>query len=214
MKIIVPDFELKGLSAEDRAVLSQIFAGLSGAANSILEAGQLWIGLRESVREKVLNNVPPTWRKFLARLERVGQGTLHPMLYSAASNASTWLAKMPIDDQDRFLRERIPVAIKRGGKWDIKNLDVEEMSEEQRKQVFKTVESVVIVRSIEEQQAYAAEQEKRKERQEAAELGNLTVINRPGRWKVEKGRVWPDKIKLTDGLTKRDLTQMLKDLGA
>lgn len=213
MKVIAPELELKGLSQDERATVSEIFADLGGAAERIKRAGTKWVALPDRTRAKVLEGVPPTWQTFLKRLQRVGEGTLHPMLYASVGKAATYLGKLPLPEQDRYLRELIPVAIRVGAsRWDSRAVDVEAMSEDQRRQVFKEVDGTVFVRTLEEQQAYIADQERRKQRAEEAQSGDLKVVNRPGRWRVEKGRIYVDKIKLTEGITKADLKLMAKDM--
>jgi hypothetical protein len=208
------DTTIRGVSAEDRQTVLEILADLTNVAERIKRASVKWIALPDRTRARVLEAVSPTAKTFLDRLTKVGEGTLHPMLYNSVGKASHYLGKLPLPEQDLYLRERIPVAVLNGGKADMLNVDIEDMTPNQRKQVFKVHGDVVTVRSIAEQRAWLADQEQRRQRIEDEELNALTVINRPGRWKIEKGKVWLDTDKLETGLTKRDIAQMLRDLNA
>jgi hypothetical protein len=201
----------RGISLDDKKTLSEILTDLSGAADRIRRAGTKWVGLSEKTRDKVLENIPATWKGFFYRLQLVGEGRLHPHLYSATGAPARYLGRLPIDDQDKYIRELIPVAVLRGRTPDILRIDVEEMSKNQQQQVFKVSGEVVQIRSIPEQRAWMAEQERKAAKQEDSELG-LTDINRAGRWRVSKGRVYIDPDKVASGLTRKDVALILRDL--
>lgn len=206
--------EIEGLSRTERDTFKEILEDLKGAATAIARAGEKWVSLPKPTRTRILKDVPATWRVFLHRLGRVGEGQLHPQLYSASGLAARYLGRLPLPEQDRFLRELIPTVIVRDNKRrDVRNLDVEDMTDEQRRQVFSIIDDAVKIRTVDEQNAYLEQQERRRTRLEEQELGNVDVITRPGRWTVEQGKVYVTKEKAAGGLTKRDLTQMLKDIG-
>lgn len=209
----VPE-ELKGLTASQRAVVNEIMADLAGSANYIRRAAEKWIELSEKVRDTVIEAAAPTWRPFLNRLTLVGEGHLHPLLYSSVGIASRWLGKLPLADQDRYLRERIPVVVQgASGRRDTRMIDIEDMSEAHREQVFKkTDDGTVLIRDKEMQIAFLDERQRRQERDEEQRLGDFTVIKRPGRWRVEKGKLYPDKGRVEAGFTLRDIKMMAKDL--
>lgn len=210
-----PELEsLKGLSHAERETVAQIMSDLGGAAHCIQKAADRWIALAAKTREKVLDAAAPTWRPFLARLTEVGEGRLHPLLYSKIGFAARWLGRLPLTEQDKYLRGRIPVVHMDGrGRFDTRLVDVEEMSEEQRKQVFKANDDeTVIVRDAAQQQAYLIDKKRRADRAEELKLGDLNVIKRPGRWRVEKGKLFPDRARVETGFTKRDISLMLRDL--
>jgi hypothetical protein len=205
--------EIEGITRSEREAFSQILTDLQGAAESIARAGGRWVGLSKPTRTRILKEVPSTWRTFLNRLSLVGEGHLHPQLYSASSIAARYLGRLPMPEQTRFLRELIPtVVVRENGRRDVRNLDVEDMSDGTRRQVFAKVGDTVVVRGIPEQNAYLDLLERRRTRQEEQELGNVDIINRPGRWKIEQGKVYVTKEKAAGGLTLRDVKQILKDL--
>lgn len=212
---ITPDLDgLRGLSANDRATVHEILADLGGAADRIRRAGEKWVALSAKVRERVLEAAPPTWRVFLQRLELVGAQKLHPQLYSSLGKAATWLGKLPLAEQDRYLRERIPVVIVQpSGRQDVRLFDIEEMGEAHREQVFRREDDgAVLIRDVPQQKAWLELKRERQERAEERHLGDFTVIRRPGRWRVEKGKLYPDKGRIETGYTIRDIKMMAKDL--
>ena len=213
MKLIFqPELEgLRGLTSAERETVQEILADLGGAADRIRRAGEKWVGLNKRTREKVLEAAPPTWGAFLNRLTLVGERKLHPHLYAAVGNAARWLGKLPLEDQDRYLRGRIPVVTASGR--DTRLVDVEELSELQREQVFKKSEDgTVVIRDVPQQKAFLEERKRRLEREQERLLGDLTSIKRPGRWRIEKGRLYPAKERVEEGYTKGDVKRMLKDL--
>lgn len=89
---------------------------------------------------------------------------------------------------------------------------VAEMSEDQRRQVFKVSDSGdVAVRDEEAQKAYFANRAAQLV-VEQSRLDGLKKVERVG-WKVEAGKVWVKEEKVETGLTRRDLVTMLRDLG-
>lgn len=202
---------LRGISPDDKRILSEILTDLTGAADRIRRAGSKWVSLSEKTRDKVLENIPSTWKVFFQRLQRVGEGSLHPHLYSATGYAASCLGRLPIEEQDKYIRELIPVSVMSGRTPDVLRIDVEDMSAAQRSQVFKQAGKSVSIRSIPEQRAWLAEQKRKQDKEDDAELG-LTDITRAGRWRVHKGRVFIDPDKVESGLTKKDVALMLRDL--
>ena len=122
------------------------------------------------------------------------------------------MGKLSLPEQERYLRELVPVVVVKGRGWDVRQVDVAEMSEEQRKQVFKmSSDGVVTVREVEAQKVWLADKAAREIMiSEAAE--SLRKVERQG-WRVEKGRVWVKPAAVEAGLTKKQVQQMLKDLG-
>lgn len=215
LTIITPDLDgLRGLNAEDRATVHEILADLGAAADRIRRAGDKWVALSGKTRERVIEAAPPTWRVFLHRLDLVGRQKLHPQLYASVGKAATWLGKLPLAEQDRYLRERIPVVIVQpSGRQDVRLIDIEEMGEAHREQVFKREDDgTVVLRDVPQQKAWLEQRRERQERAEERHLGDLTVIRRPGRWRVEKGKLYPDKGRVESGFTLRDVKMMAKDL--
>jgi len=142
----------------------------------------------------------------------VGEGLLHPQLVMIGGKAAACLGKLPLDDQERYLRERLPVVVRRGRGFDVRLVDVAEMTEDQRRQVFKVADSgAVTVRDEEAQKSYfanrAAQLLVEQERQDG-----MKRVERVG-WSVEGGKVWVKPDKVESGITRRDLLTMLRDLG-
>ena len=204
--------EVTGLTTDQQAVLREILRDIQVSVDKMAKAAQRWVELPEKARKRIVEQTNPSLRQFWQRLEKVGMGQLHPLLLTVAGSAATLLGKMPLDDQDKYLRELIPVAVKKGRAWDERLVDVAEMSEEQKKQVFKvSSDGTVTVRSKEAQiQWIAAADAKRLQEDLAADA--LRKVERTG-WKVEKGRVWLKPAALEAGLTRKQVEQMLRDLG-
>ncbi len=215
LSLIQPELDaIRGVSGDDRDTVREILTDLSGAANNVRKAAEKWATLTPGTRKKVIEGLPPTWRGFMDRLTLVAEDRLHPQLYAAAGRAATLLGKLPLADQDRYLRERIPVAILKRGKPDVLLMDVEEMNEEQRKQVFKESKDnghAVLVRDVAQQTAYLDDLARRREREQQVEH-DATVIDRPGRWRVQKGKAIINADRAKIGLTLKDARLLLKDL--
>lgn len=210
---LVPE-EVRGLSQDDRAILAEILNDLAKAVEGIRRAALKWVALSGAARRRILAETPPTWRFYLQKLQRVGEGTLHPQLYHAAGLAARYLGRLPLPEQERYLRERIPVVTLDGrGRTDERLMDVEEMDDGERQQVFKTAGDTVVVRTPEEQRAWLEERARRKAEAEARHIGDVDVVRRPGRWRVERGHIYVEPEKAKSGLTLRDVRTMLKDLG-
>ena len=102
--------------------------------------------------------------------------------------------------------------MRRGRGFDTRLVDVAEMTEDQRRQVFKVSDSgAVTVRDEEAQKSYfsnrAAQLLVEQERQDG-----MKKVERVG-WRVEGGKVWVKEDKVESGITRRDLLTMLRDLG-
>jgi len=205
--------DLRGVSAEDREVVASILTDLAGAADKIRRAGERWVRLDEAVRDKVMTSVPGHYRPFLERLQRVGDGSLHPQLYSASGRGVTRLEKLPMEEQHRYLTELIPVAVGKDG-GDTKRVDVAAMDGAMQRQVFERVEgNRWRVRTVQEQRAWLRD-DKAKQAAKKLTEAHMTKITRVGRYVLEKGRIFPDASKVKEGFTRADVVQMLKDLQA
>lgn len=204
--------DLRGMSAEDKAVVTSIFDDLAAAGDRIKRAAQRWVRLDDAVREQVTASVPMHYREFLGRLQRIGEGSLHPQLYAAPGRAAATLGRLPMEAQERFLSERIPVAVVKAGANDILRIDVLAMDDKQRRQVFKTTATGYEVRSISEQRAWLRDEEARLAAKKMVDT--KLRITRAGRWYVENKRAFIDVDKAKTGLTRGDVVQLLKDLEA
>jgi len=202
--------EVTGLSRPEHDVLLEIMADIKRSLDGIRRAAARWVELPERARAKIVEQTRPSLRDFWAKLERVGVGALHPQLATVSGLAARYLGKLDIGEQERFLREGLPVVEVKRGRYDTRLMDVVLMSEEQRKQVFKVAGQGCAVRTVEEQQVWLADQAaKRLLRQEAAD--RLKKVDRVG-WSVAGGRVFVKPARVESGLTLRDLETMLKDL--
>lgn len=200
--------EVTGLSKAEHEVLMAIMADIKRGLDATLRAARAWVELPEKARARIVEQTKPNMREFWAKLQRVGTGLLHPQLATMSGLAARYLGKLALEEQEKYLRDGIPVVTART-RGDFRLLDVVSMSEDQRKQVFK-VAGKVAVRSVEEQRSWLADQAaKRLLKREAA--AGLKKVDRVG-WSVERGRVWVKSNRVEAGLTKRDLEVMLKDL--
>ena len=204
--------EVTGITADQQAVLAEILSDIKLSIDRLARAAKRWVELPEKARRRIIDQTNPSYRDFWAKLDRVGRGELHPQLATVGGTAARLLGKLSLPEQERYLRELVPVVVVKGRGWDVRQVDVAEMSEEQRKQVFKmSSDGVVTVREVEAQKVWLADKAAREIMiSEAAE--SLRKVERQG-WRVEKGRVWVKPAAVEAGLTKKQVQQMLKDLG-
>lgn len=203
---------LTGVSAEDKAAVTSIFEDLQAAGERIKRAGTRWCRLDESVRQRVLESVPGHWHEFLSRLQRVGEGTLHPQLYAVGGRAAATLGRLPIEAQEVYLRDRIPVAILKDGKPDQIRMDVMQMSDAIRRQVFQATPTGYTVRTIAQQRAWIRQQTEAVAARKAKNAASMARITRVGRWVAERGMIFVTPEKAKSGLTRQDVDQIVKDL--
>jgi hypothetical protein len=211
-QITTLEVEIEGISKAERDILCDILNDARLSAERLAKAAAKWVSLSEESREKIAAQSNPSLRDFWARLTKVGEGLLHPQLVMIGGRAATCLGKLPLEDQERYLRERLPVVVRRGRGFDVRLVDVAEMTEDQRRQVFKVAASgAVTVRDEEAQKSYfanrAAQLLVEQERQDG-----MKKVERVG-WRVEGGKVWVKEDKVESGITRRDLLTMLRDLG-
>ncbi|MDB6137191.1 MAG: hypothetical protein JWO94_263 [Verrucomicrobiaceae bacterium] len=203
--------DYRGIPTDERAVLSSIFEDIAGAAAQIQRAAGRWVRLSEETRAKVLKVVPGYAAQFLERLQRVGEGSLHPQLYAVNGHAANALGKLPMELQEKFLSERIPVAITKDGAADILRMDIAAMSAEQYRQVFaRKKEGVFVMRTVPEQRAWLKQQASQASAKRLTE--GAKVITRIGRWVVKGGRAYVEPAKVKTGLTRADVVQLIKDM--
>lgn len=202
-------------SPADLASLDGILRDLKGAQDKIAAAARKWVALDAGLRRRVIEATPPSVRDIWDRLDRVGSGSLHPLLATAQGLAARYLGRLPLQEQEHYLRERIPVAIVANGALDVLAVDVQAMSSAQRMQVFAAAGGSLKVRDVAEQRAWLAAKERdaaeKAARDLAREVGSA-VIERKGRWTVRGGRAYVDAAKVEHGLTQRDAVELLRDL--
>ncbi len=211
-KIEVP--EVSGLTADQRGLLSEIMRDVQASVNRLEAAARKWMELPPGARKKIVEQTNASYRDFWSRLEKVGAGVLHPQLATVGGRAAQLLGKLPMEEQDRYLRDLIPVVVKGKGPragWDVRNIDVADLSEEQRKQVFRVKnDGQVIVRDREMQEAYLADKMAR-EIVERTTVEHVNVVDRAG-WVARDGRVFPKPDLVKGGITKKQLQKMIADL--
>lgn len=209
-KMDVPD--VTGLTPDQRSVLAEIMRDLQASVNRLESAAKKWMELAPGARKKIVDQTNPSFRPFWARLEQVGSGTLHPQLATVGGTAARLLGKLPVEEQGRYLNERLPVVVKpRGAGWDMKLVDVAELSEDQRKQVFRVGrDGTVIVRDEEQQKVYLAEKAARRMVERSA-VEHVHEVVRAG-WTARGDRVYPNKDLVKNGITKKQLQKMIADL--
>ena len=204
--------DLRGVSRADTEVVAEILRDLKSASDRVVKAARKWVELPEETRTAVVEGSPRTLRDVWARLDRIGTGAMHPLLWSMHGHAANLLAKLPMDQQEKFLAEKVPVAVvSASGRADIHRIAIEDMGAETRLQVFAVRGNQVTVRTVAEQRAWLVEKS-RKEALAAERESQVTRIERPGRWVVEKGRVFPDAARVESGFTLADVLKMVKDL--
>lgn len=209
---------LESLTAREQELIDDILRDLKSSFDRFAAAGRKWVGLDEKLKGKIVAATPPAQRDIWDRLERVGLGTLHPQLVPVRGLAARYLGRLPIADQGRYLAERIPVAITIDGKPDVLAIDVSAMTARQRMQVFHVgTGGALRVREIAEQRAWLADRERveREKERAATERARLRgrEIHRAGKWDVRSGKVFFDPEYAKAGLSRKDVKQLLKDLG-
>ena len=110
-------------------------------------------------------------------------------------------------DQERLLHDPVEVAVKSDGDWDVIMEKVPEMDSATIKQVFARAGRKWTKRDLDQQKAWMKREERKQAQKEPS-----AVINRPGRWKVDGGRVYLAAAKVKSGLTRADLEGIQKDL--
>jgi hypothetical protein len=201
--------EVTGLSKAEHELLNSIMADIKRGLDATMRAARTWLALSEKARARIVEQTRPSLRDFWTKLERVGAGELHPQLATVSGVAARYLGKVSLAEQELYLRDGIPVVLATRSR-DVRLVDVVMMSEEQRKQVFKVAGAGWAVRTVEEQKHWLADQAARRLlRQEAK--STLKKVDRVG-WSVERGRVFVKAGRVKEGLTKRDLETMLRDL--
>jgi hypothetical protein len=203
--------EVSGINADQQQVLAEILADVKASVDRLARAARRWVELPERAREKIIEQSPASLREFWGRLERVGLGSLHPQLATVGGTAARLLGRLPLIEQERYLRELVPVVVSRGRGWDIRLIDVAELSDDQRKQVFKIAPAgAVEVRDAEMQKAWLADKAAR--RVLAEQTGaTLKRVERAG-WRVERGRVFVKEGLIVAGITRAQLERMIADL--
>lgn len=200
--------EVTGISKPEQEVLHAILADIKRGLDATLRAARAWVELPERTRSRIVEQTRPTLRDFWDRLEKIGAGVVHPLLATVDGLPARYLGRLPLEDQERYLREGIPVASLRGK--DFRLVDVSTMSEDQRKQVFKAAGAGLAVRTVDEQRSWLADKAARRVL-EKERLAGLKTVDRVG-WSVRGGKVYVKAARVESGLTKRDLETMLKDL--
>lgn len=202
--------EVSGISADQREQLAAILKDVRTSVDRLARAAKRWMDLPEKARTKIVEQTNPSFREFWRKLELVGEGTLHPQLATVGGSAARLLGKLPLEQQDHYLRNLVPVVVPAGKRWDVRLIDVAIMSEDQRKQVFKVTNAGVEVRDEAQQKVWLSDRAARALIQEHA-LEAVKKVDRTG-WKVERGRVWVKPQATENGLTKKQVLQILKDL--
>lgn len=209
--MMVTTVDVKGISIEEQEALREILSDVKVSIDKLARAAKRWVAMSEQARAKIVEQTNPSLREFWVKLEKVGSGLLHPQLATVGGNAARLLGKLPLEEQERYLRERVPVVFAKGRGWDTRMVDVAVMSEDQRKQVFRVAaDGTVTVREPEAQKVWLSEKAARDILiNEAKE--QLQKVERQG-WRVERGRVWIKPGALESGLTKKQVLQILKDM--
>lgn len=204
-------FPIATLPVEDRVIAEQLIREMSGIANKVAKMGRLICSMSDKGQEEFIGAFPASDQALWRRVQKVGRGEMAPALATKQGVAARFLAKLPVEEQARYIRELIPVAITDGrGRQDTILMDVDDMSTAIRRQVFRAHGTAAEVRDIPAQRAYLAEQD-RKSRVAEEKVERAHRIER-SEWTVEDGKIFPNPILIEKGITRLKLAKMLADL--
>ena len=197
-----------GISRSVRDRFAQGLVLLDAASANVVEAGKLFASIDEHVWRDLLEDAPIPMRRTLSYVRDVGEGTMIPQLATAAGEAVQKLRALSLEDQSRLWMEPVemfaPGRVGRAAKY---LRYVTEMNTEETKRAFaRNGSRSWRLRSYDEQKAWETEQANREEPEV------LHGVDRPGRWAVRNGRAYLAASKANNGLSKRDVEQLMKDL--
>jgi|DEB0MinimDraft_6_1074348.scaffolds.fasta_scaffold06586_4 hypothetical protein len=195
---IIPDEQLMVFPETERETVKSVLVNLQRLFDSALKAANQWMTLSPESRLKIRQMSPQledTWD----RLDAVGRGDLHPRLVAAPGKTAALMRKMPIDMQTHYLVNKFEVALEGG---DSMMVDLKNMTLDYKRQVldFDRNAGTVRVRSLAEQRAWLAQQERDRKAKEARQ-NQMKKEERPGLYRIEKKRGFIDPEKAADGLT-------------
>lgn len=108
--------------------------------------------------------------------QRVGQGKVLPQLLLMNKGGTNCLRRMPIEVQEKYLNEPLPVVIKKGDSYDVLPVAVTDLTRDQVEQVFNGEG----VRSEGAQRAWLADWERK-------ELIKVKAVKAQMPWYIQKG---------------------------
>lgn len=201
---------LSGLNRAEITLANKVMEHLSGAIDCVAKAAEAWIQMQPETQLRFIDSTPSSMRHVWERLDAVGRGTLAPQLVLMNGRGPMHLAKLPVDQQEQYLAEKIPVLIDNK----MHELAVTELSGRQVKQVFSVRGKKVSVRSIPKQRAWLKRQEQieLKNQSDDARHASRKKIVRDGKWRAERGKVYFNDDFASKGITATDLRAALRDL--
>lgn len=180
---------------------------LDNAAADIAKAGRLFADISEPQWDRLVANAPAPLRRTLGHCRAVGKGLLMPQLATASGEYVSRLRAFPIADQEKYLFDPVEVTVRSQGSWDTVMQRVTEMDSATIKQVFAKSGRKWTLRTADQQKSWMIADDRREARRQPS-----AVINRPGRWKVDDGRVYLAAAKVRTGLSRADVEGIQRDL--
>jgi hypothetical protein len=129
------------MSKKDQAArVGEFLQFLRQGVEMWVKAGEILVKLVEDdpkVFDLILQNDPHINARLLYKLEEIGRRRLHPLLALGGGAGCSALAKLPMSQQERYLKEPVALVVHTPqGKTDILQVRVQDMTPEQAKQVF------------------------------------------------------------------------------
>lgn len=212
---------VRGLSAGEMAVLDAVNEllqeGIAKLTEAVKRAARKFMTLEESSREKLRAQSTKAGRDFVDALEKVAAHEMYPDLALETGWAAQHLKKLPIAEQEKWMKEGIPVflEVKGNSKGDTIIRAPRDLSRDEISQVFETSrnpECPVRVLGVDEQRTNVAAARLVEERAARREKSTRMVV-RAGRFKIEKSIFTPLKTRFTLRELEEILGEMRRLLG-
>lgn len=121
-------------------MIDEFLQNFRKGVESWVKAGEVLLKLVDDdphVYDAILKKEPLLNARILSRMEDMGRRTLHPMLALGGSAGCRALAKLPMSQQERYLKESVPLVVHTPkGDTDVLLVKVQDLTPEQVKQVF------------------------------------------------------------------------------
>lgn len=198
------------LSPDGQKIARQFLAEMAKVGKSIRAMGKLLTEMDETDREKFAAAFPASQREVIGRILLVGMNQMAPEVAMIGGVAGKRLAALPVKDQERYVKELIPVAIREpDGTRNHRMMDPTTMGSATTKQVFRAAGTFCEVRSLEEQWAYIEEQERAARAK--AHRRPSSIVDRAD-YRIEGGKFYPKGHLIEEGATARILRKALADM--
>ena len=120
-------------------LIDQLIHHLRKGSEQFIAAGRILVRMVEAnprVYDEITAQHPSLSPRLLQRLENIGRGTLHPELLIVAVPGLDRLGKLPLDMQERYLHETVPLVVETEGGTDILQVKLGEVTRAQTAQLF------------------------------------------------------------------------------